>query len=87
MKEEKRYQIMLEILQEMYQQATPKEDFKQNLMNRKDDYFQNYTLEEEKYNNILKETYKKYKITGFLKQQFNFAINLGPSPKTSSHIQ
>lgn len=86
MKEEKKFQILIEILQEIYQQATPKEDFKKNLMHRKDNYFQNYTIEEETYNNIIKEQYKKYKITGLLKKQFNFSILLGPSPKFSSHI-
>ncbi len=86
MKQEKLFNILIEGLNEMYQHTTPKANFSEELMHRKDDYFLSYTIEENKYKEIIETLLKKYKIKGYLKRQFEVEFALGPSPKISSHI-
>lgn len=73
---------------ELYNNSTPKADFnkliktaKTNSLGQKIIPFKKYQIEEDKFNEILENTIKEFKIKGMYKQQFKTTIYLGCSPK------
>jgi hypothetical protein len=81
MKDEK---ILIEIYQKMYEEATPSADFDKLMKSgeaKKEGWFLNYSLEQERQEEILDEAMKKYKVPKWKRKQFSVTVNLGCSPK------
>lgn len=89
MKQSKIDQAIIECLTLLYAQATPPADFQQLMDNatvdkdgRKVIPYDKHELEEDKWEPILQQVTKKYKLNTFQQKQLNFNIYLGASPKT-----
>ena len=77
--------IVLEIYQQMYEEASPKGDFKKMMElgeTKREGFFNDYTLSIERQQEILNETMKKYKIPKWRRKAFNFEVLLGCSPSS-----
>jgi hypothetical protein len=80
--------IILDCYQELYENSTPKGDFKQILENAKFNEmgekiipYNDYELDKTVYENIINKYVKKYKMDDYTHSVFNFRIYLGCGPK------
>ncbi len=78
---------ILECYQQMYEQATPKADFKQLLEDAtegshgKEIPFNDYVLDRDIQERIVRDVAKKYKFTGSETSRLSVSVMLGVSPR------
>lgn len=80
--------LILECYIELYKHSTPSVDFNELLKTKKKNRFgqkiipfDDYEIEQSKFQDIVEEIAKKYKLKGITNQQFKTTIYLGCSPK------
>jgi hypothetical protein len=85
--------IILDCYQELYENSTPKGDFKQivenALLNERGEKiipFDDYEIDRTVYNNIVDKYIKKYKMDKYTQSIFNFRIYLGCGPKSKKEV-
>lgn len=81
MKQEKIDKLLLDCYTELYKHSTPSVDFNELLFSQKIIPFNDYEIEHSKFENILNDMIKKYKLKGYKIQQFKNTIYMGCSPK------
>lgn len=82
---------ILDCYQSLYLHATPSANFQElmdtatiNRYGQKEIKFNDYTIPEELCTRIINNTIKKYRMRGYLRQQFKVTILLGCSPRFST---
>ncbi len=80
---EKWEEILIHCYHEMYKKSTPKLNFKKAFKEKKLDpgFYDKYSIDQKDCDEIINETIKKYKITGYQRQILRNSIYLGVSPK------
>lgn len=88
MKSDKLKKIILNCYEELYQNSTPKGNFKELLANaelnergEKVIPFDDYRLDRDIYESIVDKYIKKYKMNAYTQKVFNFQMYLGCGPK------
>ena len=78
--------ILLKIYKKVYAETDPPADFRKLMDSgetKKEGWFMNYTLSEERQKEILETTLKEFKIPKWKKKAFRVEYWLGCSPKSS----
>lgn len=81
--------ILLEIYQELYENSTPKADFKKLMEDGtayKDGFFMDYYLDNDKQSEIINKVLDKHKIKNFERTHYEINVQLGCSPTSSIKI-
>ena len=77
------WEVCMKMYREMYSKADPPADFDRLIETgetRKDNFFRNYYLPQEKYEEIYDRICKEYKLTEREKSRIAFTVHLGASP-------
>ena len=79
--------IIFEIYQKMYSEATPSKDFYKMYESgetKRDRFFMDYSLSEERQEEITEEILKKHKVPKWRRKYFRQEVCLGCSPSSRS---
>lgn len=82
--DKKLIEIVLDIYQEIYKEATPKADFRQLMklgVVKQEGWFMDYSLSEQKQTKIIDKHCKKHRLTKKEKNRVGLEVTLGCSPK------
>ena len=76
-------EILIDCYHQMYKRSTPKLNFKKEFKARtlEHQFYNKYTIDQKVCDEIIDNTIKKYKITGYQRQVFRNSVYLGLSPK------
>jgi hypothetical protein len=88
MNQKKIDKVLLDIYQELYKNAEPSADFKKLIETgetKKDSFFLNYYLEDNKQIEIINQVLKKHRVPKYYMQRFHQTIQLGCSPSVTKN--
>jgi hypothetical protein len=86
-RQSKNEKILFDFYRRCYKAATPSADFDELVENaevidgRKHIKYNDYLLEEDVFDNIIKDIFKQYRVSKYDQKAFMFEFNLGCAPK------